>query len=516
MQVNNHIIGKLNIITMKKNLLKSLVISLFLMINAAVFAQCVIPITEGQSYVENFDDGTMECWTVDATGAGTWAVMTGTQTNVAAFQNAAAGDEARLISPTFDMSGVGSATLGFSYAMMALYNNDVLTVSYRTSETDSWHDLDSYSINDWQNIYEASFDLPDISGSYQISFLAHSNGGYYIFIDNFEIMGEGGCARPVSLQATEITAFSALLGWPRAGKEESWLIETNGVQKTIETQPYLMEDLEPQTDYTFRVKANCGGGLESDWSLPMTFKTLCDVIVVTDDEPYFDDFESSDEFVCWQNVITMGVFGWAIDPGYLNPNHTAQFYFLDESEEAILISAPLDLTGVTNPTLEFKHRQPLLNGYSNYLYVAYRTSPTDSWHTLASYQYPVIEWESETIALPNPSATYQIGFDAISYDATGDGVYVDDVWVGNAADGVAEEPSLAAAVIPNPTNGKIVVNANVSAGNVTVLDIVGKQVASSVIVDGQAEIDLSGYANGVYFVKIADESSVKTVKIVKN
>lgn len=221
MQVNNHIIGKLNIITMKKNLLKSLVISLFLMINAAVFAQCVIPITEGQSYVENFDDGTMECWTVDATGAGTWAVMTGSQTNVAAFQNAAAGDEARLISPTFDMSGVGSATLGFSYAMMALYNNDVLTVSYRTSETDSWHDLDSYSINDWQNIYEASFDLPDISDSYQISFLAHSNGGYYIFIDNFEIMGEGGCARPVSLQATEITAFSALLGWSTAGNEES-------------------------------------------------------------------------------------------------------------------------------------------------------------------------------------------------------------------------------------------------------------------------------------------------------
>lgn len=500
---------------MTKNLLKTLAVSALLMINAAAFAQCVIPITEGQSYVENFDNGTMECWTVDATGAGTWAVMTGTQSNVAAFQNAEAGDEARLISPTFDMSGVGSATLGFSYAMMALYDNDVLTVSYRTSEADSWHDLDSYSLNDWSNVYEASFDLPDISDTYQVSFLAHCNGGYYIFIDNFEIMGEGGCARPVSLQATEITPFSALLSWSTAGNEESWVIETNGVQKTVEMQPYLMEYLEPQTDYTFRVKANCGGGLESDWSLPMTFKTLCDVIVVTDDEPYFDDFESSDEFVCWQNVITMGVFGWAIDPGYLNPNHTAQFYFLDESEEAILVSAPLDLTGVTNPTLEFKHRQPLLNGYSNDLYVAYRTSPDDSWHTLASYQYPVTDWESEVIALPDASATYQIGFDAISYDATGDGVYIDDVRVGNSVVSVSEQQDMAVCVSPNPTNGQIFVSANISNGNVAVFDMVGKQVASGVIVDGRAEVDLSGFAEGVYAVRVSGDEGVTTIKAVK-
>jgi len=496
---------------MKKNLFKTLAISAFLMINAVTFAQCVIPITNGQSYIEDFDDGTMECWTVEATGAGTWAVMTGTQTNVAAFQNAEAGDEARLISPTFDMSGVGSATLGFSYVMMALYNNDVLTVSYRTSEADSWHDLDSYSINDWQNTYEASFDLPDISDSYQISFLAHSNGGYYIFLDNFEVTGEGGCARPVSLQATEITAFSALLGWSTTGNEESWVIETNGVEKTVETQPYLMENLEPQTDYSFRVKANCGGGMESEWSLPMTFKTLCDVIFVTDDEPYFDDFESSEEFVCWQDEITAGEFGWAIDPGYLNPNNTANFFSM--GVEALLISAPLDITAVTNPTLEFKHRQPMFQGYNEELYVVYRTSPDDSWHVLASYQYPVDEWTTETIALPEASATYQIGFDALSHG--GDGVYIDDVRVGNSTLGILEATSLSVAVLPNPTNGKITINTNVSTGKAVVFDLVGKQILSENIVDGQAEIDLSGYADGVYFVNIYDDGGVKTVKVVK-
>lgn len=517
MQGKNRLIGKLNIITMKKNLIKTLVISAFLMINAAVFAQCVIPITEGQSYIENFDNGTMECWTVEATGAGTWGIMTGTATNVAAFQGASVGDEARLISPTFDMSGVGSATLGFSYAMMALYDNDVLTVSYRTSENDVWHDLDSYSINDWSNVYEASYDLPDITDTYQISFLVHSNGGYYVFIDNVEIMGEGGCPRPVSFQATEITAHSALLSWSTTGNEESWeIIDPDFNSTIVNEQPYLMEGLEPYTNYTFRVRANCVGGLSSDWSYQVVFRTMCDVITVTDDEPYFDDFESSEEFVCWQNVITMGEFGWAVNPGYLISNNTAQFYFWDESAEAILVSAPLDITGVTNPTLEFKHKQPLLNGYSNDLYVAYRTSPTDSWHTLASYLYPVTDWESETIALPEASATYQIGFNAISYDATGDGVYIDDVWVGCAADGVAEEPSLVASVMPNPTNGKIVVNVNVSNGKAVVCDMVGKQVLSGIITDGRAEFDLNAFADGVYLVRISSDEGITTIKVIKN
>ena len=35
----------------------------------------------------------------------------------------------------------------------------------------------------------------------------------------------------------------------------------------------------------------------------------CDVIVVTDDEPYFDDFEASENFVCWQTEIVSGIDG---------------------------------------------------------------------------------------------------------------------------------------------------------------------------------------------------------------
>ena len=129
-------------------------------IAATATAQCVIPIAPGQSYNEDFESGEMECWTVETTGAATWAVMNGAGSNVVAFQNASADDEARLVSPTFDLSDSNSATLSFTYAMLALYPPyDELTVSYRTSPTDDWHELGSYSLSDWTNTYDEMFTL---------------------------------------------------------------------------------------------------------------------------------------------------------------------------------------------------------------------------------------------------------------------------------------------------------------------------------------------------------------------
>lgn len=462
--------------------------------SVSVFSQCVIPITDGQPYTENFESGTMECWTVEATGTATWAVMTGTASNVAAFQNATEGDEARLISPTFDMSGISGATFSFGYAMMGLYQNDVLTVSYRSSETDSWHELGSYSFSDWQNIYDETFDLPDLSSTYQISFLGHSNGGYFIFIDDVEIVSAAGCARPMNLEVTSITATSALLGWSTTGNEEGWIIETNGNQKPVDTQPYLMEYLEPGTEYTFRVKAECGDGMESEWSYPMTFKTRCDVITVTDDVPYFDDFEASEDFVCWYNEIASGDDGWVIDPGYTILNNTAFFIWL--GGEARLISAPLDITAVSYPTLTFKHKQPHGEFNADELSVWYATSTSDYWHLLGEYTEITDNWVTETFALPEPSDTYYICFKAKANDANG--VYVDDVWVGNY-----------------PTVG-VVEAETITEGEALVYDLYGRLVATGRFHEGRFVFDTNDLAKGVYVARISNEKGITTTKIIKD
>lgn len=499
---------------MKKRLLITIftAIALVFALNKS-FAQCDFTVTDGQPFIEDFEGTTFECWTVEAVGGGNWTTMAGSGTTLAAFTFTNSGDEARLISPVLDISGVNGATFSFSYAMMGFYDMDELVVSCRSSETDSWHTLGTYSISDYQNFFEETFTLTDLSATYQVSFLGRGLGGYMIFVDNIEIAGEGGCARPISLHATDISAVSATLGWSTTGNEESWIIDLDGTMISADTQPFTVGGLEPQTNYTFTVKAICGGGEESEWATPATFKTHCDVIVVTDDEPYFDDFEASENFVCWQTEIVSGIDDWVIDPGYLILNNTAFFIWM--GGEAMLISTPLDLTAVSYPTLTFNHKQMvgLSYGTVDQLIVGYRTDKNDAWHTLLNFTEATGDWETVTVALPNPSATYQIVFNGIGHDA--EGVYVDDVWVGNNADGVVEQQAIEVAVMPNPTSGKITVNANISEGNVAVFDMLGKQVMTDKIIDGIAEFDLSDLTQGVYFVKISDENSVKTVKVIR-
>ena len=63
------------------------------------FAQCVIPITNDQPYIEGFEDGGFDCWSVEENG-GSWSAIAGTESTVAYFTYHNTGDEARLISPT--------------------------------------------------------------------------------------------------------------------------------------------------------------------------------------------------------------------------------------------------------------------------------------------------------------------------------------------------------------------------------------------------------------------------------
>jgi len=236
--------------------------------------------------------------------------------------------------------------------------------------------------------------------------------------------------------------------------------------------------------------------MESEWATPITFQTLCDVIVVTDDQPYFDDFEASEDFICWYNDISSGTDGWVVDPGYTILNNTAFFIWL--GGEAGLISAPLDITAVTNPTLSFKHKQLLgLNyGTVDQLIVGYRSSENDNWHTLVNYTEATTGWETVELTLPDPSATYQIIFDGIGHDA--EGVYVDDVRVGNGQTvGVGET------------------NTQILDGEAIVYDLFGRQVATASFRSGKLELDMSRLAKGIYVARISSDKGTRTIKITK-
>lgn len=492
---------------------KILFLATFCLFFAAVPTKAqVITVLDGQPYTEDFEGNGFSQWTVDSTNGGHWSAFAGGQTTVCAFSAQSIGDEARLISPVLDMSNVSEATLAFAYAMMGLYDADILEVCYRSSASDSWHALDTFSFSDYSTYYESTFNLPNLSSTYQISFLGRFMGGFMIFIDDIEVASSLSCTRPINLEASDITESSALLNWSTTGNEVSWTLELNGVDTTVANQPCLIRGLTPNTTYSFKVKANCGDGDESQWSLPIDFTTLCDVIIVTDNYPYMDDFESSEEFVCWHNEILSGTDSWVVDPGYLYPNNSA--FFIWFGGQARLSSTPMDISSVTDPILAFRHKQPQGVMDVDEMAVWYRSSTEEDWQLLRNYALPTDDWETENITLPNPSDRYQIAFVGIGHDA--EGVYVDDVKVGaRSVVGIEERPTITAMASPNPTTGRVRVETSMTDGTVIVLDMCGRQVATSLLVDGHADIDMSGCAQGMYLARISGTSGTATIKVVK-
>ncbi len=495
---------------MKKRFTQTLLAAVLVFLFAANSqAQCDFTVTDLQSYLEDFESMGAACWDVETTSSANWSTIAGSSSTAAAFSYNSPGEEARLVSPVIDISSVSEATLSFSYAMVGGSQPDELEVSYRSSETDVWHVLGTFNENDWTNFFEASFTLSALTATYQISFLGRGMAdGLYILIDNVEIASNTSCPRPVNVAVSDLTPLSATLSWDTSEAQESWTVDLNGETQTVTTVPCQVA-LIPGTSYTLKVKAQCGGGEESEWSVPIQFTTPCEEILVTNDITYHDDFETADVLVCWENETLEGQFGWEI--GFDDDSHSRSALFAWLGATARLISTPMDLSGVSYPILTFEHKQTRNVGVDN-LQVWYRTSEQSDWMFVEDYSYET-DWEEVTLTLPEPSSTYQIAFWAHSNYSNG--TYVDNVSVGNDSSVGLGEQVLKAVASPNPTLGKVRVDTNLSEGKVTVYDLFGKQLLSVPVRERHAELDLDGFAKGVYMARVSGASGSTTFKLVK-
>ena len=46
--------------------------------------------------------------------------------------------------------------------------------------------------------------------------------------------------------------------------------------------------------------------------------------------------------------------------------------------------------------------------------------------------------------------------------------------------------------------------------------MLGKQMLTTPVIDGRAELDLGGFAKGVYVARISSETGTSTIKVVKD
>ena len=85
------------------------------------------------------------------------------------------------------------------------------------------------------------------------------------------------CVRPIALAVPTVTGHTATATWSAGADETSWQVclsddEDNLIDVTEPT--YTFTGLAPESDYTVRVRSNCGDNGYSDWTSNIWFSTL--------------------------------------------------------------------------------------------------------------------------------------------------------------------------------------------------------------------------------------------------
>lgn len=142
-------------------------------------------------------------------------------------------------------------------------------------------------------------DDPDNIQATQRNFIPQTTFTYY---------DEDYCFAPKNLlyDGTTITSTSVELDWTPLGNEQEWKIKCSvwdpneeeyieSIVDGITEHPYTLSGLEPATNYSVTVAADCGNDNTSDWSSSIEFMTNCPEYATV---PLNESFEN--EFpVCW-------------------------------------------------------------------------------------------------------------------------------------------------------------------------------------------------------------------------
>ncbi|HWR94746.1 MAG TPA: fibronectin type III domain-containing protein, partial [Flavobacterium sp.] len=143
----------------------------------------------------------------------------------------------------------------------------------------------------------------------------------YFYIDDISWSAIPNCPDVTQVKATEVTDITATIGWSDAqvGGAESWDIAVGDpsvtnpdllpFNNTPDSGTYLIENLQPATQYKAWVRSVCTGNEKGAYVGPVLFTTNC--ATVTDFNESFDSAPLGGLPQCWSKIVkpNSGVLG---------------------------------------------------------------------------------------------------------------------------------------------------------------------------------------------------------------
>ncbi len=299
-------------------------------------------------------------------------------------------------------------------------------------------------------------------GTVEYSTTDMDNYTTYTFTPNCSVSVPDTCNMPTALAVNNIDQTSATVTWTAGGSETAWNVEYKAVSAstwqsaTTSTPSYTMTGLVPATDYEVKVQAVCDTNNTSDWTASVTFTT------------------AQEQQTC--------------------PAPTNLTAALDEDNHTTVI-----LTWQQEPNTatewQVNYRQTTESEWTS-------TTANATTHTLTDL-VPNVTYEFNVVAhctnglTSDPSNTVTIQTDNV---------------------GVQNWLEKSVALYPNPATEMVSVavsDANIMITGVEVYNVYGQLINTIVSTENPLRINVSGLADGMYYVRVTTDSGVVTKNFVK-
>jgi hypothetical protein len=392
---------------------------------------------------------------------------------------------------------------------------------------------------------EQIIDLSAYSGNVYIAIHVPADGldGYYLYVDDFTVEAIPSCEPVIDLATSILTNTSADLSWTAGATQTTWNIQYGatdfalgaGTTVAVTANSYALMGLTANTSYDFYVQADCDANGFSAWVGPETFTTEPDPIVPN----YTNDFSSiSDGF--WS-------FGYgALTSSPVIPYADTEWFlssfgndFTDGSDSAAinlyanlnewLISSTFDLSGGTYylnldaAATEYYTTDDAIFGTDIFATLMTSTDGGSTWNEL-------YRWNADNN--PGADGTSMPEIELTGYTASSKFAIYAESSTSNISDDIdffADNFSITATSLgmdtlstsnftyfPNPVNNVLSIKAQASIDSITVYNMLGQTVVRSTPNTTTTTVDMSGLQTGAYFVQVAINNSIETVRVIKN
>ena len=275
----------------------------------------------------------------------------------------------------------------------------------------------------------------------RLAFKWYHNSTYYsCCLDDIALNLPPSCPRVENLSVLP-EATTATLSWIEAGSATSWEVVVSngtGVVSTdiVNTNPIVLSNLTPQTNYTVSVRAVCGYGDTSNVR-SIFFSTPC-AAVETDSLPWnygFEDATGTSSTSTFNTCLGRHVIGSTTAYPYPSTNHrsgTKGLYLYKTTSIQSWLTLPLFETNLNQLQVSFYAYRGTATASGHYV-VGVMTNPNDisTLDTLATGHVSANStWELVEVPLNSYTGTGQyIAIVASQSGTTANSTYIDDITV---------------------------------------------------------------------------------------